>query len=349
MVAREKTKRMKLIYQDLKQGCCCAVLLLGLICVGCGPSNRGKWELIHNENFPHAAAFDPIFFNDKGEGWVLAWAELDKVRDKGKTWTPVLTNQNGDSGKAFYSFTFRTAKVGFVVGTQKKGAGYTVLILQTSDGGETWQDRPADVKPESDFNKAPRLQGVTFCGDKSGWAVGEHLILHTIDGGQTWQTQQSNVNGNDRLFTVACASPERAWAVGTGGLMLRTSDAGSTWTHQEIGTKDTLMRVRFFGESGWIVGGAYGKSQVFRTTDGGETWQPQQLPITKALLFDIFFRGTHGWIAGEAGTLLHSADSGQTWEQEKVPTTENLTSLFFLSPNQGWAGGEKLTLLRFSN
>jgi photosystem II stability/assembly factor-like uncharacterized protein len=323
------------------------VLLAGLIFLGCNSSNRGKWELIHNENFPHAAALGPIVFNDNDEGWALTWAELDKLHDKGKTWTPVLTNVNAD--RAFYSFTFTTPKVGFVVGTQKNRDGHTVLILQTSDGGETWQDRPADVKPESDFNKAPALQSIAFCGEKSGWAVGEHLILHTIDGGQTWQTQQSNVISDDRLFTVACASPERAWAVGTGGLMLWTSDAGATWTRQEIGTKDDLMRVRFFGDSGWIVGGAYGRSIVFRTIDGGGTWQPQQLPVTKAFLFDIFFRGTHGWIAGEAGTLLHSADSGQTWAQEKVPTTENLTSLFFLSPSQGWAGGEKLTLLRFSN
>jgi photosystem II stability/assembly factor-like uncharacterized protein len=347
-LARKKTTRMSLMYQELKQGYVWAILLLGLICVGCNPSNRGKWELIHTEGFPHAAALDPIVFDKNEDGWALGGgAELDKLQNNGKTWIPVLTNLNGE--RALYSFVFRTAEVGFVVGTQKQSDGHTVLILQTSDGGETWHERTANVKPESDRYKAPTLQSITFCGDKSGWAVGEHLIIHTIDAGQTWQTQQSNLDGDDRLFTVACASPERAWAVGTGGLMLRTSDAGVTWTRHEMGTKDTLMRVRFFGDSGWIVGGAYGRSIVFRTTDGGETWQPQQLPVTKAFLFDIFFSGTHGWIAGEAGTLLHSANSGQTWTQEKVPTTENLTSLFFLSSNQGWAGGDKLTLLRFSN
>lgn len=107
------------------------------------------------------------------------------------------------------------------------------------------------------------------------------------------------------------------------------------------------MKVRFFSDSGWIVGGTNGKSVLFRTRDGGETWQPQSVKVSKGL-FDIFFVGTQGWIAGETGTILHSTDDGQTWAQENTPTTETLTSLFFLSPNQGWAGGDRGTLLRFS-
>jgi photosystem II stability/assembly factor-like uncharacterized protein len=108
------------------------------------------------------------------------------------------------------------------------------------------------------------------------------------------------------------------------------------------------MGVRFFGNSGWIVGGAQGKAVLLRTHDGGETWQTQQLDVMSAL-FDIFFVGNHGWIAGEKGTILESGDGGQTWSLQKTPTHENLTSLFFLSPNQGWAGGDRLTLLRFSD
>jgi photosystem II stability/assembly factor-like uncharacterized protein len=322
------------------------ILLSGLVFLSCNATKRDKWQLVHEYNSAHAAPVDSVFFNNNSEGWALTWGELYKVRDQGRTWTPVLTSV--DAERAFYSLTFRTAQIGFVVGTQKRDKSHNVLILETSDGGQTWQDRTTDVRPETGWRNAPALQSITFCGDKNGWAVGGNLILHTIDGGQTWQTQQSNLQDDDRLFGVACANSENAWAVGTAGLLLRTSDGGDSWKHQDIGTKDILMRVRFFGASGWIVGGAKGKSVMFRTIDGGETWQLQQ-SVTKAFLLDIFFSGTHGWIAGEAGTLLHSANSGQTWTQEKVPTTENLTSLFFLSPNQGWAGGDKLTLLRFSN
>jgi photosystem II stability/assembly factor-like uncharacterized protein len=323
----------------------CCVFVVALIFLGCDTSNRNKWELVHNENSAHAAGVGPILFGDNEEGWALTWAELFRLRDKGRTWEPVFKNPNAERG--LYSFTFITARVGFVVGTQKKGDAFTVLILQTSDGGKTWEERPTNVLGVEDRHKAPALQGVAFCGEKSGWAVGEDLILHTKDSGQTWQTQRSNVNGN-RLFTVACASSERAWAVGTGGLLLRTVDGGNTWTTQEVGTKEILMRVRFFSNSGWIVGGTNGKAVLFRTHDVGETWQSQQLNVT-AGLFDIFFVGNHGWIAGEKGTILKSDDGGQTWALQQTPTKENLTSLFFLSPSQGWVGGDRLTLLRYSN
>jgi photosystem II stability/assembly factor-like uncharacterized protein len=322
------------------------LLLAALVFLGCCASlNRGRWEIVNSNSIAHAASLSSIVFNDQGEGWALTWADLVKLTDNGKTWTSVITNTNSD--RAFYSFSFPTTKIGFVVGTQKKGDGYTVLILGTSDGGKSWQEKPTNVKGGADFHKRPALQGISFCGEHDGWAVGEGLILHTTDGGQTWQLQQSDVKGDQRLFAVACTSSTRAWAVGTDGLVLRTSDRGNTWTHQEVGSNDVLMRVRFFGDSGWIVGGTNGKPVLLRTHDGGDTWQNQQ-PNAAAGLFDIFFLGNRGWIAGERGTLLESDDGGQTWASQRVPTTENLTCLFFLSPKQGWAGGDRLTLLRFS-
>lgn len=319
-------------------------LVAALILSACNSRSRGKWELVRYENFPHAAAVGPIVFNDKEEGWALTWAELSRVRDNGRSWIPVLTNQGERRG--LYSFTFTTPTTGVVVGTQKKGEAYTVLILQTIDGGRSWEERPTDVTADTDRDKQPMLQSVTFCGAKSGWTVGNDLILHTTDGGLTWATQRSDLNGQS-LFTVACSSSERAWAAGTGGLLLRTSDGGDTWTHQVTGTGEILMQVRFFGENGWIVGGTNGKAVLIRTRDGGQNWQPQQLNVP-AGLFDIFFVGNHGWIAGEKGTLLRSDDGGESWSLQKTPTNENLTSLFFLSPNQGWAGGDRMTLLRFS-
>jgi len=320
-------------------------LVAALVFLGCNGSDRGKWELIHSEGSPHAASVGPILFDSEEKGWTLTWAQLSRVRDQGRTWTPVLTNQNGQ--RAFYSFTFKNSMSGVVVGTQRKGDAYTVLILHTSDGGVNWEESATDVKAESDRDKRPALFSVSFCGEKSGWAVGENLILHTVDGGLTWQTQRIEVNG-ERLSTVGCNSSERAWAAGTGGLVLKTSDGGNTWTRQEVGTKDILMQIRFFGENGWMVGGTDGKPLLLRTRDRGDTWDTQQLNIT-AGLFDIFFIGNRGWIVGEKGTILASDDGGQTWLSQDSPTRENLTCLFFLSTNQGWAGGDRLTLLRFSD
>jgi photosystem II stability/assembly factor-like uncharacterized protein len=309
-------------------------------------SRSTKWELIHKESFAHSAGVDSIVFNDSDNGWALTWATLFKLSDKGETWTPVLTND--DPSRAYYGIHFVNANVGFVVGAQKFGDLYTVLILQTSDGGKSWEDRPVTVRGDQEIHKAPALYGVSFCGEKSGWAVGGDLILHTTDGGNSWQSQEFDVDGKERLLTVTCVSPERAWTAGSGGLVLQTYDGGQTWTKQDVATKATLTEIRFFGNDGWMVAGGSAKGLLIKTSDHGKTWQPRQLDISGGF-FDIFFLGSQGWLAGENGTLLRTTDAGKTWVRQPTPTNENLTSLFFLSPNEGWIGGDKLTLLRLEN
>ena len=285
----------------------------------------------------------PIVFDNDGQGWVLNPANLYRVRDSGRDWMPTFKN---DGEKTFYSFAFATPKTGLVVGSQRIGSFHNVLILKTTDGGESWQQGVTNVESEQDRHRAPLLFGVTMCGETSGWAVGDDLILHTKDAGQTWERQQSDVRG-ESIYSVACTNSELAWAVGTGGVMLRTTDGGKTWIHSELIPKQPLMQIRFFGRNGWIVGGSDDESVVIRSSDGGETWE-RQPNVAAGRVLDIFFIGDLGWIAGQTGRMLVTSDSGKTWSPQRVPTTENLTSLFFLSPTQGWAAGDKLTLLHFS-
>ncbi|HZI86640.1 MAG TPA: YCF48-related protein [Pyrinomonadaceae bacterium] len=321
------------------------LLIIAISLHACNSGKLATWEVIRHEDMAHAAAIESIVFDINGEGWVLTWAELSKVDNNGRDWTPILTNEGGR--RAFYGLAFTDPASAFVVGTEQKSEGYTALILRTLDGGKTWREMPTDVRAEPDRNKRPALHSISLCGDQTGWSVGENLILHTKDGGESWQTQRDNVT-DGRLFSVACVSAQRAWAVGTGGLLLRTVDGGATWTTHESHTKDDLMRVRFAGEVGWIVGGADGRGVVLRTIGSGESWQVQKLQV-EAGLFDIFQVGDSAWISGEKGTILRSRDRGQSWLPEKTPTNENITSLFFISPNHGWAGADRKTLLRFSD
>jgi photosystem II stability/assembly factor-like uncharacterized protein len=172
--------------------------------------------------------------------------------------------------------------------------------------------------------------GVSFCNDRVGWAVGSGLILHTVNSGESWEIQRP-YNKDETLFSIACLSPERAWVVGTDGLILQTKDGGKTWSQQDSGTKLNLVRVRFFGSDGWITGGMAGKGILLRTRNGGESWETAPLETSVPLL-DIYVSGLQGWIVGAEGTILQSNDGGQAWQQQKSPTDNDLTSLFFLNP-----------------
>jgi photosystem II stability/assembly factor-like uncharacterized protein len=311
---------------------------------GCDVRERGKWELVHNEAFAHAPSVELIAFDNRYEGWALRSVELSRVTDNGRTWVPVLTSENGQ--RTYGSFVF-TRNRGFLVGSKNNNGIHGTLVLETSDRGNTWQEVPTNTRTDTDRHKAPVLYSIGFCGDTDGWAVGRDIIIHTSDG-HTWQSQRSNIEPDEvGLYSVACADAQHAWAVGAGGLALRTRDGGSSWTRQDVGTNDALIKVKFIAKEGWMVGGSSGKSLLMRTVDSGETWKRQSLDAG-ALLFDIWFIRTQGWIAGEHGTIMHTNDGGQTWSPQRTPTNENLTSLFFISPSQGWAGGERGTLLHFS-
>lgn len=300
------------------------------------------WYLVSTGSHPHTQEFLAIAFSDANHGWGITPSALLETTDGGKTWSTRLD----DETKTFYSLQFPTPSTGFIVGVQRKSEGRAALILRTSDGGRTWQE--SAFNGSSTNQTSPLyLASVSFCNPQVGWAAGSNLIVRTIDGGHTWEERRGG-NSEEMLIGVACASAERAHAVGQGGLILQTRDAGKTWVRQDSGTKLNLARVRFFETEGWIVGGMAENSLVLRSRDGGETWHSVQIKTSEPL-FDAYMREGKGWLVGGGGMILHTNDGGESWQQQKSPTNNDLTTLFFLNPHQGWAGGDKRTLLRFSD
>jgi photosystem II stability/assembly factor-like uncharacterized protein len=318
---------------------------LAVTLAGCGPFSRpASWHLVTEDKMSDGLAIFSLAFTESNHGWALTPSQLLATSDGGKSWTARLESNGVE--KSFYSFTFIDPTTGFIVGVQQKKQGYVPLILRTEDAGKSWREISLDVVPARDIHAAHGLQSISFSGPNVGWAVGSDIVVHTADGGKTWDVQRTDKK--EYLLAVTCVSPEHAWAVGAEGLVLQTRDSGKTWNRQEIGTTNLLLRVRFFGDDGWILGGIAGKNIVFRTQDGGSTWKRQDLDVSEAL-FDIYLSGTQGWIVGSNGTIFQTKNRGKTWQRQDSPTTNDLTCLFFLSPHEGWAGGAKRTVLRLSD
>ena len=63
---------------------------------------------------------------------------------------------------------------------------------------------------------------------------------------------------------------QTAWAVGSRGILLVTSDGGATWQHQPSGTFQALSAIHFVDRlNGWAVGRG---NTILKTIDGGQTW-----------------------------------------------------------------------------
>jgi photosystem II stability/assembly factor-like uncharacterized protein len=54
---------------------------------------------------------------------------------------------------------------------------------------------------------------------------------------------------------VKFVNKEEGWAVGRGGVILRTGDGGASWVQQESNTRQHLYALFFDKKGGWAVGG----------------------------------------------------------------------------------------------
>ena len=96
------------------------------------------------------------------------------------------------------------------------------------------------------------------------------------------------------------------------------------------------------GKRGWAVGD---DGLILRTEDGGTTWTPDE-SITRADLLDVAFsqEGAIGWVVGDDGTILLE-NPGNGWVAPTSPTRERIGSLAILPDGRATALAIDCTLI----
>ncbi|MDH0646957.1 YCF48-related protein [Pseudomonas sp. GD03858] len=156
-------------------------------------------------------------------------------------------------------------------------------------------------------------------------AVGDHGVVAVSADGKQWQ-QARSVPVDGLLTSVSFIDDRRGWAVGHGGVLLRSIDGGQNWVLQHtLEGKPVLLSVLFVDARHGVVVGAYGYAA--RTADGGASWQAMQVG-EKGDDFHLnqVFRGGDGslFIAGEAGHAYRSTDQGASWQPLDTGVTGSL-------------------------
>src|SRR6187549_3169702 len=92
-----------------------------------------------------------------------------------------------------------------------------------------------------------------------------------------WTDQPSGVTA--RLRGVSAVSDRVAWASGSGGAVLRTSDGGATWQSMNIpGAEKLDFRDidAVSAQAAYVLSiGSGESSRIYKTIDGGRTWSLQ--------------------------------------------------------------------------
>lgn len=165
------------------------------------------------------------------------------------------------------------------------------------------------------------------------------LLVLPAAGGWFVQTSNSSRTLNGVHFA---ADGRTGVAVGDAGEVLRTSDAGATWTRVPSNTAFNLNAVRFTTASeAWAAGN---NGTLLRTTNAGATWSVVASGTSDALHGLWFATRDTGWAVGANGTVLRTFDRGASW-QKLNPTAATLRGVAFAGTRFGWAVGDNGTVV----
>jgi photosystem II stability/assembly factor-like uncharacterized protein len=119
------------------------------------------------------------------------------------------------------------------------------LILQTRDGGKSWQ--AVDILPV-EVNEVVDWRCVAI-RDKQVWIAGSPgcVLLSSPDGGETWQGHATGMN--TPISRITFVDDSHGWAVGQFGTILHTADGGQSWQVQSAAGERVAVLMLLSDES----------------------------------------------------------------------------------------------------
>jgi photosystem II stability/assembly factor-like uncharacterized protein len=246
-------------------------------------------------------------------------SRIYRTTDGGRSWS--LRWSATRQGTFLDAIRFWDAQHGIAMSDPVNGR---FLILTTSDGGDSWQEVPADRIP-------PALAG------EGGFAA-SGSCLAVLGGTHVW-------------FASGGATVARVY---------HSADRGRTWTVHDTPIRAGTPSAGIFSiafrdaRHGVIAGGDYQQPalrgrNLALTSDGGRTWT-----LVDSTASPAGYRSAVAWVPGITGRVLVavglsgtdlSRDQGGSW---LAVDGVAYNSVAFATPSRGWAVGPKGRIGRWS-
>lgn len=92
------------------------------------------------------------------------------------------------------------------------------------------------------------INWIRFSDGVNGFGVGQYgRIIKTIDGGKIWNDVYNGITG-DSFYGADMSDQNNLWLVGDLGVLLHTSNGGTSWIQQTTNTTNTLLSISFLME-----------------------------------------------------------------------------------------------------
>lgn len=238
-----------------------------------------------------------------------------RTTDGGRTWS--LRWSATRKGTFLDAIRFWDARNGIAMSDPVDGK---LLLLVTRDGGESWQEIPADRLP-------PALPGeggfaasgtcLTVYGESHAWiatgGAASARVYHTADRGRTWTVHDTPLRAGTPsagVFSVAFRDPRHGVIAGgdyekpalRGRNLAVTSDGGATWTPTDSASTPAGYRsaVAFVPGTRANTLVAVGLTGTDVSVDGGATWTSVDSTAYNGV---AFASPTAGWAVGPRGRI----------------------------------------------
>jgi len=245
-------------------------------------------------------------------------ARFFKTIDGGKSWDLVHFD---DREEVFFDgMSFWNKRNGIAFSDPVNGRH---LLIRTTDGGDTWEEIPADGIPEKldpEFGFAASGTGMPVKGRNTVWlGMGgiKSRVFKSENGGLNWSVAETPVvHGGQSTGIYSVAFKNKKVGIAVGGdymnqaiqnTMAHTQDGGITWHLPEKQTHQYRECVAHYRGNTFF---AVGPSGFDRTTDNGKNWAPHYWEV-KDLTALAFAKGSRGGFAVGKGGQIYKIKVGQ--------------------------------------
>jgi photosystem II stability/assembly factor-like uncharacterized protein len=284
-------------------------------------------------------SFSDVHFFDGSNGLATSndadgHSAIYKTEDGGRTWRKHDINRYGYLGNISY---IDKNNSWVLLHEDAAMMHEKVAVLQTKDGGTTW-NIISEVDPlKSDKGGIPFVgdkSGISFQDDKTGWITGYEpvddllYLIFTKDSGITWYMKNLYVpkefkgsevstfppvffSGKDGILPARIYSEKQNYA------FYVTHDGGETWTYGTAirDMKDGSLLWSFYGKGSGYATDGY---NLYFLENGSSDWKIVKSDLNYSDVQKIIFINDKlGWIIDKTG-VYKTADGGFSWKSEEL-------------------------------
>jgi len=250
-------------------------------------------------------------------------------------WKPIIFEDQANT----LDIDFIDDNKGFLVGTNR-------LIMETNDGGKSWEKRSLDISSEENF----RLLDIDFKGEE-GWLIGQpSLVMHTVDAGKNWTRLSLGNKLPGQPFLITTVDKNIAELATTAGAIYQTKDSGETWEAVVVDASGSggVRDLRRTMNGNYVSVSSLGN--FFSTLQNdSSTWVAHQRASSKRVQSIGFNPDGNLWMLSRGAEIRFNEDEQdlESWTKPIIPILNGYNYLDMgWDPNGDiWAGGGNGTLI----